>query len=148
MFSAAKAQCLTSYRATPMASRHTLLRFNRLMLHSRSLQARCFAAPRQGLSAGCAYPKSCTMPLARSASHRPLNTCQHRQIHEITPSSLEVVSIDDFRSAKISEKAEAKVRRRNQYFVLVLRHTLAHSPHIPLASRASLRVPIEGVGGS
>ena len=29
--------------------------------------------------------------------------------HEITPSSLEVVSIDDFRSAKILEKAEAKV---------------------------------------
>ena len=36
---------------------------------------------RQGLSVGCAYPKSCTLPLARQAHHRPLNTCPHRLIH-------------------------------------------------------------------
>ncbi|MBR5728142.1 MAG: hypothetical protein IKX39_05770 [Muribaculaceae bacterium] len=59
--------------------RHTLLRFNRLVLHSRSLLAQCFAAPRQGLLAGCAYPKSCIMLIARYACHRPSNTSPHRQ---------------------------------------------------------------------
>ena len=68
-----------------MAHHCTLNAFNRLVLHSRSLQAQCFAALRQGLSAGCAYPKSCTMPLARQAHHRPLNTSPHRHNHEIKP---------------------------------------------------------------
>lgn len=66
-----------------MAPHCTLNAFNRLVLHSRSLQAQCFAALRQGLSAGCAYPKSCTMPLARQAHHRPLNTSPHRHYHKI-----------------------------------------------------------------
>ena len=46
--------------------------------------------------------------------------------HEITPSGLEVVSIDDFRSAKISEKRKPKCRRRNQNCVSVRRRTLAN----------------------
>ena len=111
MFSATKAQCFTRYRATPMASRHTLFRFNRLVLHSRSLQARCFAAPRQGPSAGCAYPKSSTMLIARYACHRPSNTRPHRQ------------------------KAEAKVGRRNRKCLSVHRLTLAILPHIPLGRK-------------
>ena len=45
--------------------------------------------------------------------------------HEITPSGLEVVSIDDFRSSKISEKRKPKCRRRNQNYVSVRRRTLA-----------------------
>ena len=68
--------------------------------------------------------------------------------HEITPSSLEVVSIDDFRSAKISEKRKPKCRRRNQNCVSVRRRTLAHLPHFPLGSRASLQKSAQGVGGS
>ena len=67
-FSAAKAQCLTSYRATPMASRHTLLRFNRLMLHSRSLQARCSRCAR-----GCRRAKPTRSP-ALCSSHALLLT--------------------------------------------------------------------------
>ena len=125
MISATKAQCLTRYRATPMASRHTLFRFNRLVLHSRSLQAQCFAAPRQGPSAGCAYPKSSTMLIACYAFHRSSNTRPHRQ------------------------KAEAKVRRRNRKCLSVHRLTLAHSPHIPLGRKGDfLNRSVGRSGGS
>ena len=48
---------------------------------------------RSGLSVVRAYPKSCTMLVARQARHRPLNTLPHRLI---TKSSLEASSRHDF----------------------------------------------------
>lgn len=87
--------------------------------HTLSLQSSCssfpfptspkLAAPRQGSSAGCAYPKSCTTLIARYACHRPSNTSPHR-LHQRKPMCVAAPNTG----------------------VLVLRRTLAHSPHIPL----------------
>ena len=83
-FTLRQAQCSTSCPATPNGS----------PLHTQGLQSSGSPFPfpaspmlslRSGLSVGYAYPKSCTMPLARQARHRPLNTCPHRHNHEIKP---------------------------------------------------------------
>ena len=88
-----------------------------------------------GVVGGLSLPEvlhyaTCTLSFSPPFEHLPTSPN-----HEITPSSLEVVSIDDFRSAKISEKRKPKCRRRNQNCVSVRRRTLAILPHIPLVKR-------------